>query len=91
MPTCPGCNQAVSHDELGVHVRSCGKLYGHGDRTERQLRALFERIDALESWADARLQTLEAELAAESGQRSTSTGSGESRSDVVALEPDQLP
>ncbi len=59
MPTCPGCQQRVSHDRLATHERYCRALHGGESERNRSMRRLERRIEELDRRVDQRLRALE--------------------------------
>lgn len=73
MPTCPGCQQRVSHDRLDTHERYCHGLHGDESPGLRSMRRLEDRIDELDRRFDRRVRALEVSV----GNRSTQDDSDE--------------
>lgn len=64
MPTCPGCQQHVSYDQLAYHERRCPGLQRTTSPDSESIQRLESRVEDVRSELDGRLRTLEARVGA---------------------------
>lgn len=69
MPTCPGCQQLLSHERLGDHLDHCRAIYGDAAEEARTIARLERRVDRLE--LRVRKHDLDLERAVDGGRVGT--------------------